>query len=56
MSVECEHSRRTKDSEGHDCGYALEVGVVDCACVFGWEQAVRVRFGDRRGLVEEGLP
>jgi hypothetical protein len=56
VAVKCEYGRCTNESEGLDCGDALEVGAVDYARVIGCSQAVHVPYGDRRGLVEEGLP
>ena len=56
MSVECYYGCNPKEYEGHDRGDALELGVVDCASVFGLGQAVQIRYGDRWSLVEEGLP
>ena len=46
---------RPKESGDHDCGKSLEFGDVNCASVFGWGQTVHIRYGDRRGLVEEGM-
>ncbi len=55
VSVGRQYGCRPKEFEGLGCRETTKFVAMNCACVIGGEQAVGVRPGDRRGLIEKLL-